>query len=482
MRYLKLTGGVFAFILFMLVLNVENAHATGCEGFSNFPGGENEGKKYHVLYRDHVRARQYKEAYPLWSKLIEHAPAGHEFHFIDGVEIYQTFYREAETGEERAEYLQKILDLFDQYVLCFGETVRQGRKREGNIHYRKGFTLYYLGVEYDQAFEALQTAVEMDGNALPSFAFYPLGDITVRRFDALRAQHNGSEVPLPDDKIALYRDIYLTLESIAKHNMAGGDADEATRYREAWEQVQARFAPIEVFLFDCDFMMAKLAPQYAAEPENRELYRDIYSTLIRAGCDREHPMLVEIHGKDEVFQAARRDSIRQAQYAENPALHANDLFREGKFTESAAKYREAIQQAPDNERKAEYAMMLTRIHAYRLNNRSAARAAAREALSYNPNLGEAYLEIGKLYASSGAVCRDVDPFLGWAVSWAAVDQFIQARNVDPSVRDEANQLIARYTPFFPPLEEGFQRNIREGDSYTVGCWINERTTARFNRP
>lgn len=135
----------------------------------------------------------------------------------------------------------------------------------------------------------------------------------------------------------------------------------------------------------------------------------------------------------------------------------------------------------DNGQKAEYAMMLTRIQAYRLNNRSAARAAAREALSYNPNLGEAYLEIGKLYASSGAVCRDVDPFLGWAVSWVAVDQFIQARNVDASVREEANQLIARYTPFFPPLAEGHMRNMSEGDSYTVGCWINETTTARFNR-
>ncbi len=479
-HYSFLSVSLVVFFILSLV-HSEKSLALGCEGFTNFPGGEGEGKKYHVLYRDHIRARDYQQAYPLWSKLIKYSPAGHEFHFIDGIEIYQAFYREAETGEERMEYLGKILTLFDHYLMCFGETVRQGRKREGNIHYRKGFTLYYLGVEYDQAYDALQRALELEGNALPSFAFYPLGDITVRKFDALRAKYIEKEDDMPADKLEEFRNVYLNLEAIAEHNMAGGDADEATRYREAWEQVQARFANIEAFIFDCDFMMAKLAPLYESDPDNREQYREIYSTLIRAGCDREHPMLAEIFAKDEAFQAARRDSIRLAQYAENPALHANDLFREGRFNEAAAKYREAIERSTEIDRKAEYAMMLVRIHAYRLNNRSAARAAALEALRYNPNLGEAYLEIGKLYASSGAVCRDVDPFLGWAVSWAAVDKFIQARNVDPSVRAEANDLIARYTAFFPPIEEGFQRNIREGDTYVVGCWINETTTARFNR-
>jgi hypothetical protein len=110
-----------------------------------------------------------------------------------------------------------------------------------------------------------------------------------------------------------------------------------------------------------------------------------------------------------------------------------------------------------------------------------ARSYAYKAAQYRPNWGDPYILIGTMYISSGAICKNENPFYGFAVSLVAVDKFIQARNIDPSVADEANRLIAKYSEYFPTMESVFERTLSEGDPYTVGCWINESTTIRVKR-
>ena len=62
--------------------------------------------------------------------------------------------------------------------------------------------------------------------------------------------------------------------------------------------------------------------------------------------------------------------------------------------------------------------------------------------------------------------------------WAAVDKFIKAKTVEPDLTDEANKFIDAYRPFFPDKETIFFYGLKEGDTYTVECWINEKTTVR----
>ena len=85
---------------------------------------------------------------------------------------------------------------------------------------------------------------------------------------------------------------------------------------------------------------------------------------------------------------------------------------------------------------------------------------ALEALKINPNNGQALLLIGKAYAfyspSYGA-----DAFDHASVFWAAVDKFARAKQVDPSVAEEADKLISTYSPHFPNKEEAFFRSVTE---------------------
>ena len=64
------------------------------------------------------------------------------------------------------------------------------------------------------------------------------------------------------------------------------------------------------------------------------------------------------------------------------------------------------------------------------------------------------------------------------VYWAAVDKYKKAMMADPSVSDKAKELISRYSNHFPLKEETFFRGYVDGQEYTVGCWINEKTVVR----
>jgi tetratricopeptide (TPR) repeat protein len=106
------------------------------------------------------------------------------------------------------------------------------------------------------------------------------------------------------------------------------------------------------------------------------------------------------------------------------------------------------------------------------------KATALEALKLNPKLGDGYILIGKAYAAA-AKNYGKDAFSHSTVYWAAVDKFYKAKQVDPEVADEAQNLINIYSAHFPGKEEiFFQKDVTIGGNYHIGGRINETTKVR----
>jgi hypothetical protein len=81
-------------------------------------------------------------------------------------------------------------------------------------------------------------------------------------------------------------------------------------------------------------------------------------------------------------------------------------------------------------------------------------------------------------ATAGSVYPD-DTVLRKTVYYAAVDKFERARQVDPSVGEEAGKLISAYRSYFPSTEEIFMHpDLDKGKAITIPGWIGERTTVR----
>jgi tetratricopeptide (TPR) repeat protein len=112
-----------------------------------------------------------------------------------------------------------------------------------------------------------------------------------------------------------------------------------------------------------------------------------------------------------------------------------------------------------------------------LKNFPTARTYALKAISLNPNDGQSYIMIGDMYAESARDCGD-NELTQRAPYWAAVDKYIKAKQVDPSVAEDAEKRISSYSVYFPSAQTVFFYALQEGGTYKVECWINEETRIR----
>ena len=107
-----------------------------------------------------------------------------------------------------------------------------------------------------------------------------------------------------------------------------------------------------------------------------------------------------------------------------------------------------------------------------------ARDNAVKALEIDSLSGRAYLLIGYAYTEFSK-SPEVKYFPKCMIYCLVVDKFQKAMEVDPNVKERAEMLIKLYTRYFLSKENNFSE-IREGDKYKVGYWINEETIVRFS--
>lgn len=85
--------------------------------------------------------------------------------------------------------------------------------------------------------------------------------------------------------------------------------------------------------------------------------------------------------------------------------------------------------------------------------------------------------IGLAYAGAKGIYDD--SVLSKTVYWAAVDKLVRAKQVDPSLAEDVDKLIATYSRHFPSKEDiFFKPELQDGKSFYVGGWIGETTICR----
>jgi tetratricopeptide (TPR) repeat protein len=149
----------------------------------------------------------------------------------------------------------------------------------------------------------------------------------------------------------------------------------------------------------------------------------------------------------------------------------------GDYDKALEYFKEAIVLFETNEQKVDPWYMIALVYQIK-DNYPASRTAAYEALKLKPNFGKAYLLIGDLYAASGSKCK-TDEAIPLDYCWAADDKYARAAAVDPSVSDQAREKRKKISSSFPSEADKFVRGwTTPGVEYTVGCWIQEKTTVR----
>lgn len=470
----KLHIGLLALLLTSFFTGLTNQAIAQCATWNELAGSQKEtAETAHVLYRDFLKVKDYKSALGEWKKAYDLAPAAdgqRDWHFTDGIEIYLNLFK-AETDEaKKKEYTEQVKKLYDGAVACIESGAIKipntaAADRIAFLRGRQAYDMFYtLNTPYTETLTALQEAVNKGGNKTEYIVFDPYARVVIYLFS--------------NDKFdkAATQELYKQLNEIADYNIANNKT-YSDYYKTAKESMNAIFGEYEAQIFDCEYFKEKLLPVYNEHKDSLQLVQEVYSTLLSRGCDTTQTFMREMRTYGQQLAAAMQEERNAELRKTNPAYDAGLLYKEEKYTQALARYKEAIDQETDPSKKADYYFAVASIEYRKLDRYSSARENARKAASLKDGWGQPYMLIGDMYAETARSCGDA-----WEqrlAILAAVEKYSTARSIDSAVSEEANRKIGIYNGSLPEKQEGFMRGVSEGQSVKVGCWIGETVKVRF---
>lgn len=388
-----------------------------------------------------------------WRRVFLKCPGYKERTLTDGTKIVNNaLIRGTKDEALKEKYIDTLVMVYETRIQYFPQT--KSGNQVGNIKGRMGLDLMGFPSRMEQAYNALKDAINIDGNN-SNYAFIDgYFSTTINMVKAGKL-----------DESAIL-DEYSRLMDIVEFNIKKytdeGNEKQLNSYTATKGNLEAGVQPYA----NCEDLIRIYQKKFDAEPDNVELLNKIATGLAGRNCDKSDLYLavaIKLHKlnpspESAYFIGKRYLSDQEYAKATNYLLEATKST-DTKSAEQAYKY---LAQIMLKESKWEQG-----------------RTYARKAIELDKTDGEPYMIIGYLYASSGKDCN-VNPLHAKAVLWAAVDKFQKAKEVDPSMAAKANEMIRDYSKMFPTSEDAFFYNVFEGDTYEVGCWINETTKARFS--
>lgn len=435
-------------LLTVLMLLAYLANPVFCQ--ENYGSDPETCKTNLSIYTEYVNQKNYHDALPAWRWCFNNCPGATRNIYIHGNAIIEYYIAQTQDPAKKEAYIDTLMMIYDRRIEYFGQReIQLGRKAVALLKYRPN--------SLEEAKKMLDETFNLAGN---NTEYFVLGVY----FNTAVALLNSGKI----EKTEVV-DLYSKVSEALAYQLANETKESLKpKIQEVINTVEELF--VNSPAADCATIIALFDPKFAKSPTDIELAKKIIALLDRGRSD-------ECKLSDLYLKAAEL-LFNNEKSATSALSLAQSYFKRGENSKAENFYLEAISLETDNIRKADMNYELALLYFANLKNYPKSRQYARNAIALNPNYGKAYLLIGRCYAAGSGGCGE-NAFEQKAVNWVIVDQFIKAKNVDPSVADDANELIGRYSSRFPTQEEGFWYNITEGQSYTVGCWIGETTTVRY---
>lgn len=399
------------------------------------------------VYNQLMKNNRVDEAFPIWKTLFTFYPMSNKVIYSKGTTMIESKIKKADEAEKDA-WVDTLIMVYDQRIKYFGDDEKYP---EGFILGRKASAvLEYRPSKVEEIYTCLNRSLELQGEKSEASVILDF--------------MNATEVLFKSDLIDASQvvDNFTRASGILNKQIAAeyGNASEAMA---GVEKIFTRSGAAS-----CEQLVKAYQPKYETAKAEKDIdgLKKIAKMLDKSDCtDSELYEQVAISMNDIEPSAIASYSL------------ARFFVKKENYKEAEAFYSKAIELETEDSLKANYYYELALVQ-MASGKKNASRTSARSAIKLNPNYGAAYIIIAKLYASSSSSCG-ADAFEKKWVFWVAVDKLVTAKKVDPSVAVEANKLINDYTRYFPTNEEGFMQGKTRGSRVTVGCWINESTTARY---
>ena len=387
-----------------------------------------------------------------WRWVFKNCPMGTENTYLDGVKMYGYFIKSEPDNARKELLIDTLLMIYDQRIVYFPNHYKTGLSQEGNILGRKGVDLYqWRPSASEEVYNILKRSIDLDGNQAQSA-------VIVYYFRTAIELVNSNKIG-KDVLIDLFDQLMEIVEYNIQHN---------TKEKSDFESVKSNLELSVEPYANCEDLIPIFRKKFEAQGDtNPELLRKIVNMLDKKNCTT-----------DPLYFDATVKLYELEPDPESAFLIGRMLYKKNDYSKAMGYLLQATEMADTNSRADCYLLLAD---AYRnMRDYPKSRSYAYKCAELRPGDGNPYIMIGDLYASSADNCGD-DEIGKKAAYWAAVDKYYKAKSVDPSLEQVANERISSYSRGFPAMERLFFHDLKEGDSYTVGCWINETTTVRASR-
>ena len=436
------------------------------------------------LYREVYKQKNYKEAYAPWKSVVEVCPMYTKYIFVEGPVILEALIKD--DPENREQYLKDLFDLFDLRIKCYPAD--------------EGFTLGRIGIytvkygtkdDYGKAYESLGKSIDLSGDeADPQVLdiYYQVAEAYMKNNDLssdiiMDAYDKISEVmELMIDKAewkleTIMREVYQLNEELdsgtinqedymatyeSKRNDSTQVANELVRLKNVGNNLDIRFSTHA----DCDMLKQIYGKKLETSKDERTLRQIIkFFNKSKDTCT-----------DNEIYIMAVEE-LHKLKPTANTAFFMGKIYSSDdrkQYNEAIEYYKEAADLSLKESDVINAHIMIADCY-LKTRQYSAVRETANKILRLKPNSGIAYLLIGDAYMASVTSCNTDVP---GAVYWVAADKYARAKAVDPTIENDAQKRLNTATARFPKRDDYFGFGLSDGQSYTVGCWINETTTIR----
>ncbi len=404
------------------------------------------------LFQQSAKNKQFADAVEPWYNVYNTCPNANRAIYTRGDDILGWQISQAKTEEEKSQYKATLMQMYDKWIKYFGDDPKYP-------------TDYILG---QKAMDYCQFYTE-DNLKLPAYGWIKQSVNGLGEKSSLNVINTFVELSYglykadPEKYAEQYiADYQLATDLLGKIAATPGHeyAENAKSYRDRLNSVFAASGAAT-----CEKLDELYGPTVSNTADDVDLLGKIMKLYRYVGCT-----------ESNIYFAAAEKSHKLQPTAESAAGCASMSAKKGDIRGAISYYEEAIRLSDDDQDKANYYFNCAR-YSYDIKQYPDVRKYARLSLDLDDDSGKCYILIGLAYAAANPYPDD--PVLNKTKYWAAVDKFVKAKQIDPSIEEEANNYIRTYSKYFPSQDDiFFKPELGKGKPFTVGGWIGETTTCR----
>jgi tetratricopeptide (TPR) repeat protein len=411
------------------------------------------------LFTEFYKQDNFDSALPHWKILFNKYPKSTKNIYIRGANIYEKFIENAETTEERNEYIDQLMKIYDQRIKYFDQKgYVLGRKATSWLEYKLNAP---EPPEGDELKEIMKKGYEWCNQSIDQQKNEAELPIFVLLMQTTRSLYKLGELP-KETVVRNYEKCNTCLNNTLSKVEEQELIDDVEKVKNYIEQIFGSSGAA-----DCEALVTIFAPQFEQKNDDPDFIKGMLRRLGNAGCE-----------ETSLFSQATEKLYELDPSAEAAFNMARRYVEKGDTERAKSYYHQAMEQETDDELLVEYYYEYAYFIFAKEQALKEARTYARKALEINPGHCEALMLIGDIYAAASHSFGD-DNFEKATVFWLAVDYFERARRAGQDCAIDATEKASTYRKYFPNKEEAFFRDIQEGQTYKVGGWINETTKVRF---